>query len=86
MTKKELIEKFASKSGCEKSTANAQVDTLIQIIKDEISSGGNVKILGFGYFSVKETAERKGRNPKTGVEVMIPKGRKAVFKPYFEIQ
>ncbi len=53
------------------------VETLIEIIKSTLESGEEVLISGFGKFSVRDKAERKGRNPATGEE-MILKARRVV--------
>ncbi len=56
-------------------------ETLSSVIIHNLSGGEDVSLPGFGKFSVKETAARKGRNPATGEEIEIPAGRKVVFKP-----
>jgi len=40
-----------------------------------------VQISGFGTFIIREKRERMGRNPKTGVRVLIPAKRVPAFKP-----
>lgn len=47
------------------------IDTVIETIKDELKRGGVVDIRGFGKFYVTKTAERIGRNPKTGEAAII---------------
>ena len=53
------------------------VDSLFEIIKDELQKGHYVRISGFGKWSVRKKRQRKGRNPQTG-EIAIIKARKVV--------
>jgi integration host factor subunit alpha len=57
------------------------VESLFEIIKDELAKGEKVMISGFGRWSVRQKRARKGRNPQTG-EAMTIEARKVVtFKP-----
>lgn len=53
---------------------------LTEVIKDSLIDGDEVVLTGIGTFSVAEVAERKGRNPKTGEELVIPKHKAPKFK------
>lgn len=72
MTKKEVAEKFAEKLHISKRSAEESVDTFIDILTDAFVAGEDVSFVGFGKFSSKKRAEKKGRNPKTGEEIIIP--------------
>lgn len=55
-----------------------------QVIADliaELQINGTVKLKGFGTFTVKPTAARQGRNPRTGEPVQIAASHKIAFKP-----
>ncbi len=54
--------------------------TLLEIIKGTLESGEDVLISGFGKFCVKDKGERKGWNPATGDDLMLPARRVVVFK------
>ena len=58
-------------------TVSAAVETIIE----EVRAGNVVTIQGFGTFKTVAVAERKGRNPQTGDEIIIPAHKKVVFKP-----
>jgi DNA-binding protein HU-beta len=45
-----------------------------------LSKGDQVTLVGFGTFSVRERAERKGRNPQTGQEITIKAAKIPSFK------
>jgi integration host factor subunit alpha len=56
------------------------VESLIEIIKSTLESGEDVLVSGFGKFCVKEKNERKGRNPATDEDLMLPARRVVTFK------
>ena len=56
------------------------VDGVIKSITDELIAGGKVQLVGFGTFEVSERAERTGRNPQTGKEMVIPASKAPKFK------
>jgi integration host factor subunit alpha len=56
------------------------VKQLLEIIKRTLASGDDVLISGFGKFRVLEKSERRGRNPATGNELMLPARRMVTFK------
>lgn len=81
MNKSEIVAALADRLELTKREADIAVDTVFETIIDAITNGEKVNIAGFGVFEVKEKAERKGRNPRTGEEIIIP-GKKAIsFKP-----
>jgi integration host factor subunit alpha len=54
---------------------------VITIIKDELTTGNDVKISGFGKWTVKRKKERKGRNPQSGENMTISARKVVTFKP-----
>ena len=50
------------------------IDAVLDIIKSTLASGEDVLITGFGKFCVNERAERKGRNPASGEDMMLRPG------------
>ena len=56
------------------------VDRIIDAMQQGIVEGGELKISGFGTFSLREKVERIGRNPKTKEPHVIPKRRVVSFK------
>lgn len=81
MNKNELVRAVASNTGETISKTETIIDATLDTVVDTLSAGENVKLIGFGQFSVKERAARLGRNPKTNEEIHIPPTRKAVFAP-----
>jgi DNA-binding protein HU-beta len=56
------------------------VEAVFDSIIKELGHGGEVAISGFGTFRVAKRAARKGRNPKTGEEIMIAASTKPKFR------
>lgn len=79
MNKGELVEKLAAESGSSKSEAQSHLDAILSVIEDELKSGGEVNITGFGKFSVAERQAREGVNPQTGEKIQIKASRTPKF-------
>ena len=81
MTKAELVSIVTEKSSFSRQESVQIVDQVFQILKETLERGEKVKISGFGNFITREKRARKGRNPKTGEELMISGRRVLTFKP-----
>jgi DNA-binding protein HU-beta len=79
MTKNELAERVAQRTGLSASQARQVVETTLETISDELASGGEVALAGFGKFSVSHRAARQGRNPSTGQTIQIAASKAAKF-------
>jgi integration host factor subunit alpha len=80
MTKYTVVEKLQSDLGFPKKQALETVESLLELIKTSLESGEDVLVSGFGKFCVKEKNERKGRNPATGEDAILPARRVVTFK------
>ena len=80
MNKNDLISSVAEASGLTKADAGRAVDGVFDSIASALSSGDDVRIVGFGSFSVANRAASTGRNPRTGEEVQIPASKQPKFK------
>ena len=78
--KQDLIAKVAETAELSKKQAALAVNTVFDTISESLSNGEKVQIIGFGSFDVRERAERKGRNPQTGAELVIPASKVPGFK------
>ena len=72
MNKVELVAAIAEKSELTKVDAEKALKAFIDTVTEELKNDGKVQLVGFGTFEVVERAARKGRNPKTSEEIMIP--------------
>lgn len=80
MNKKELIAAIAEQANLTLSQMDEAFKATFSTIQKVMAEQGSVAIPGFGSFGTKVRAERKGRNPSTGKELLIPKAIVPVFK------
>jgi len=80
MNKSQLIEKIALSADISKVAAGHALDALTKAVTDELASGGDVALVGFGTFSVSARAARTGRNPQTGATIEIAAANVPKFK------
>lgn len=80
MNKNELIAAVAEKTGLTKGDAGEAVDATFEAITDCLKAGDEVKLLGFGNFSVSQRAATTGRNPRTGEAIQIKASKAPKFK------
>ena len=80
MNKKELISGVSKKSSLTKKEAKEVLYTIFDLIKDSLIKGDEVKITGFGKFSVKLRDEKVAINPQTKEKMILPAKRVASFK------
>ena len=80
MTKAELVSIVSEKCSFSRQESFEIVEQVFQILKETLEKGENVKISGFGNFITREKRPRKGRNPKTGEEMIISGRRVLSFK------
>jgi len=80
MNKSELIARIAEQAGINKTQATAAMQAVETGVIDTLANGGKVELKGFGTFSIKERAERTGRNPQTGEPMQIEASKVPSFK------
>lgn len=80
MNKIEFIEAISKDSGLTKKDTTIFLDSVINVITETLSNGGNINIAGFGKFEVRSRGERKGVNPRTGESITISKCNIPSFK------
>jgi len=81
MTKTELIDQVAEKSGLTKKESGKAVDAIMAAMTEALAGGEKVQLVGFGSFEVRERGARTGRNPQTGEAITIEARKVPVFKP-----
>ena len=80
MNKNDLVAVVASSAGLSKADAGKAVDGVFAAITDALKTGGQVRLVGFGTFSVTKRAKSDGRNPRTGAKITIPASKQPKFK------
>lgn len=80
MNKTELIAAVAEQAGLSKKDAEKAVSAFVDAVVGAVAGGDKVQLVGFGTFEVRDRAERKGRNPRSGDEMIIKASKLPVFK------
>ena len=79
MNKNDLIAAVAESAGLSKSDATKAVDGVFDSISDSLKKGQEVRLVGFGTFTVARRAATEGRNPRTGEKIKIPASKRPKF-------
>ncbi len=80
MNKNDLIATVANDTGLSKAEATRSVDSVLDSITKALTGGGEVRLVGFGTFSVVQRKASQGRNPRTGEKIQIPASKQPKFK------
>jgi len=80
VNKSELVAAIAEKSELTKKDAEKALNAFIESVTEALADGERVQLVGFGTFEVRQRAERKGRNPQTREEIIIPASKAPVFR------
>ncbi len=82
MNKNDLISKVAGDSGLSKADSTRAVDSVFDSITAELANGNDkeVRLVGFGTFSVAQRKATTGRNPRTGEAIQIKASKQPKFK------
>jgi DNA-binding protein HU-beta len=81
VNKNELVDAVSGRTDLRKSEATKAVDAVFESIAAALKGGDDVRLVGFGTFSVASRAASEGRNPRTGERIKIAASRQAKFKP-----
>jgi DNA-binding protein HU-beta len=80
MNKAGLVTLIAEKSGLSKKDSEAALNAFVDSVEEGLAKGEKITLVGFGTFEARKRAARKGRNPQTKKEIMIPAAVAPVFK------
>ena len=80
LTKHDIVQQMQDQLGFQKNHSIELTETLLEIIKSSLESGDDVLVSGFGKFCVCEKKARRGRNPATGEDAILPARRVVTFK------
>ncbi len=86
MNKQDLVSKVAESADISKQKAASAVDAVIEAVKESLKAGEDVRLVGFGTFSVSDRAATTGRNPRTGEPIQIPASKQPKFKAGKELK
>ena len=71
MNKTELVERIAEEAAVPTSEAHKHFEAFERVVIEALKGGEEVRITGFGKFSVRERKAREGTNPQTGEKIKI---------------
>lgn len=80
MNKLDLIAEVAKNTGLTKTDATKATDALLDAVTSALKKGDEVRLVGFGTFSVASREATTGRNPRTGEEIKIAASKQPKFK------
>jgi|TARA_R110000772_G_scaffold263791_1_gene383794 DNA-binding protein HU-beta len=80
VNKNDLVAAVADISGLGKAEAGKSVDAVLEAVSKALSGGDEVRLVGFGTFSVADRKASEGRNPRTGETIKIPASKQPKFK------
>ena len=80
VTKRELVQRIAEKTGIQQVSAKEVIQSFLDEIINELARGNRLEFRDFGVFEPKSKAERVARNPRTGAKVQVPEKTTVKFK------
>ena len=81
MNKQELIAAVAEQTGLARNDAAKAIESLLDTIIAQLKKGDEVRMVGFGNFSVSRRKASTGRNPRTGEPMNIKATSQPKFRP-----
>lgn len=80
MQKLDIATRIHQEAEISKEEATRLLDWILEFFKTTLQQGESISIVNFGVFTVRSKAARRGRNPRTGEEVIIPPRRVVTFR------
>jgi DNA-binding protein HU-beta len=84
--KQEIVKQLSEKTGSSQKDAETHLNAFLDLVRDAMHQNDEIRLVGFGSFSVQETAAREGVNPQTHQKMHIPAGKRVKFSPGKELQ
>ena len=81
MTKAEVIQEIAQKTGVDKADVSSSIEAFFKVVKNSLLAGENVYFRGFGSFVVKKRAKKVARIISKNKSIVIPAHFIPSFKP-----
>jgi DNA-binding protein HU-beta len=81
MNKQDLIGQIADRAGLSRSDSSRAVETMLEVITSALKRGDEVRLVGFGNFTVTRRKASVGRNPRTGEPMQIKASSQPKFRP-----
>lgn len=81
MTKADVINEIADKTGIDKADVQASVEAFFSVVKNAMAEGDNIYVRGFGSFVNKKRAKKIARNISKNTAIVIDEHYVPTFKP-----
>lgn len=81
MNKQDLVSSIADRCGMSKADVGKVVDATLDTITKALKKNDDLRLVGFGTFTVSSRRATEGRNPRTGQPIRIPAKKQAKFRP-----
>lgn len=81
MGKKEIVARMAREARITLHQSQKAFQSLLESVKGTLRKGGKVNLSGFGSFELRIREARRGRNPKTGEAIDVPRRKRIKFNP-----
>ena len=81
MTKAEVVQQIAEKTGIDKADVYTTVEAFFSVVKNSMADGENIYVRGFGSFVNKKRAKKIGRNISKNTAIIIDEHYVPSFKP-----
>ncbi|MBA2709902.1 MAG: integration host factor subunit alpha [Tatlockia sp.] len=86
LSKAMIAETLCSELDLSKQDAKEMVEQFYESLRHALENGRNLKLSGFGNFTLRDKPQRPGRNPKTGEEIPVVARRVVTFKPGLKLK
>ena len=83
--RQELTKRIASQTGLTQKKAGEVLEATLDTIRESLNAGNEVRLVGFGSFKVRESAARKGVNPRDRKPIEVPAKNRVRFSPGKEL-
>ncbi len=83
--RQELTKRIASQTGLTQKKAGEVLEATLDTIRDSLNAGNEVRLVGFGSFKVRQSAARKGVNPRDRKPIQVPAKNRVRFSPGKEL-
>lgn len=77
--KADFVASVAEKTGMSKKDSEEALKAVLDTLQEQVGAGKRVNLPGFGTFTLRERAARKGRNPRTGEDLQIAASKSPGF-------
>ena len=79
-SKTDLVEYVSEQTGFKKAESHAAVNAFFSGITETLAKGNEARFVGFGTFSIQQSAAREGINPRTKEKIQIKASKRPKFK------